>query len=69
VQYVYFASKPGRDVVVGFKHFCDLLLHDEFSRTTFKRKELLTLNGWFRKPLHGSLLAEIDCVQLCDIDW
>jgi hypothetical protein len=33
-----------------------LLFYDEFSWTTFKRKELLKLNGWFRKPLVQCLL-------------
>jgi hypothetical protein len=29
-DYIYFASRPGRDDVVGFKNFCDLLLHNKF---------------------------------------
>jgi len=29
-RHIYFASRPGRDDVVGFSHFCDLLLHNKF---------------------------------------
>ena len=29
-SHIYFASRPGRDDVVGFSNFCDLLLHDKF---------------------------------------
>jgi hypothetical protein len=27
---VYFASKSGGDIVIGFTNFCDLTLHDKF---------------------------------------
>lgn len=29
-SHIYFASRPGRDDVVGFTKFCELLLHDKF---------------------------------------
>ena len=29
-EHIYFASRPGREDVVGFSNFCDLLLHDKF---------------------------------------
>ena len=30
-SHIYFASRPGRDDVVGFTKFCELLLHNKFS--------------------------------------
>ena len=29
-EHIYFAPRPGREDVVGFSNFCDLLLHDKF---------------------------------------
>jgi hypothetical protein len=29
-EHIYFVSRPGRDDVVGFRNFCDLLLHDKY---------------------------------------
>ena len=29
-NHIYFASRPGRDDVVGFSNFCDLVLHNKF---------------------------------------
>jgi len=29
-EHIYFASRPGRDDVVGFSGFCDLVLHNKF---------------------------------------
>jgi hypothetical protein len=29
-EHIYFVSRPGRDDVIGFKNYCDLLLHSNF---------------------------------------
>ena len=39
-RYIYFTSQPRQDDVVGFSHFCDLLLYNKFFADRYEGKAL-----------------------------